>query len=233
MESVKIDPCEAKENYPVWKTSSWIWEKIKGFLPFYRKYLNNSEQVSEYKNAWVAYNAEYIKCLSSQYGLPPLMLAGIAWKEVGGKPKSSDDFGFVIRSYDHYGTKAINKHFTIYKHPSLTSFGSVSMQLRRAAPYLGIDADYNDLTLDEMTTIIGELRSDAKNLELVCKHLVDLCKVDYKGINPLTFNDEQISVVCTRYNRGPNLSLDQIKKNTQYGNDIIRLKSLILSLISL
>lgn len=233
MEPIKKDPCEGKENYPIWKTGSWIEEKIKGLLPSSRKYLNNSDQVGEYKNAWVTYNAEYIKCLSNQYGLPPLMLAGVAWKEVGGKPKSTDDTAFVIRSMDWIGNNTINKGFTLSNHPSMTSFGSVSIQLRRAAPYLGLDEDYKDLTLDEMCMIIGELRSDSKNLEIVAKHLVDLCKIDYKDINPLTFDDEQISVVCARYNIGPDMSINRLKKIDNYGVDIIKKKHLILSLIKL
>lgn len=231
METLTKDPCDGKENYPLWKTGTFIEEWLKRNYPATRKYLTKHDQVQSYKDGWIVYNAEYIKCLSNQYSLPPLMLAGVAWKEVGGKPKTTDDLVFLGRTFDYHGNNVINKHFTIGKHPSLTSFGSVSMQLRRAAPYLGINP--KDMSLDDLCLVIGELRSDVKNLELVAKHLVDLCKVDYDGINPLTFNDEQISVVCARYNIGPDVSIETVKLIDNYGIDIILKKNHILSLISL
>ena len=66
------------------------------------------------------------------------------------------------------------------------------------------------------------LENDQTNILIVARHLSDLRDIDYKGVNDLT--DEQLGVVASRYNRGPDLSLGDIKKNTSYG-DLINKKT--------
>ena len=37
--------------------------------------------------------------------------------------------------------------------------------------------------------------------------------------------EDEIRVIATRYNRGPDLSLEEIMKNTSYGNQILENKT--------
>ena len=53
--------------------------------------------------------------------------------------------------------------------------------------------------------------------------------MDYKYKNNLVVGEEltedEIRVIATRYNRGPDLSLEEIMQNTSYGNQILENKT--------
>lgn len=62
------------------------------------------------------------------------------------------------------------------------------------------------------------LQRDVFNIDTVARHLRQLADHD-KFLSPLT--REQVRIIGARYNRGIGLTLDQIKKNTSYGNFIV------------
>ncbi len=41
------------------------------------------------------------------------------------------------------------------------------------------------------------------------------------------FSEEEIRILATRYNRGPDISLDKIKENTLYGDRVLENRDMI------
>jgi hypothetical protein len=52
--------------------------------------------------------------------------------------------------------------------------------------------------------------------------LSELRNIDFNGVSAQDMTLEQIKVTATRFNRGPDLSNDQIKQNLSYGEIIIK-----------
>lgn len=125
-----------------------------------------------------------------------------------------------MRGFDWSGPDWVDHHLTVANNPAKTSFGSVSVQLRTAAQILGKNpATMSHRELGELATL---LECDASNVEIVAKLLRQLANHDGFSVNQPAFSSEQIKIIGARYNRGSGLSLDQIKKNTSYGNFIIK-----------
>ena len=66
------------------------------------------------------------------------------------------------------------------------------------------------------------MQKDVFNIEIAARHLRQL--IDHDGLQKessfLTMDD--VRIVGARYNRGIGLSLEEIKKNTSYGDFIVR-----------
>lgn len=154
------------------------------------------------------------------------MLAGVAWIEVGGDPYWIDHVAYPIRAFDHSADPFLEP-LTITKRPELTSFGSVSIQLLRAAQALGLD--WNTMGEHQREALIVCLSQDETNLSVVAKHLADLRRLDFPAGS--AWNDDQIRVVGSRYNRGPDLSPQKLRNNTSYGDFILRNRFHILDLM--
>lgn len=60
-------------------------------------------------------------------------------------------------------------------------------------------------------------------------HISDLRDIDYNGIDVANLSEEDIITIATRYNRGPDLSLDEILSNTSYGDAMYSHEDSILS----
>jgi hypothetical protein len=211
------------ESYPVWGVlnfSMWYFmpERIGGGKPYIQKF----------KGAWVMHNKAAIKAAAAKYRMPAELLAGVCWIEVGGDPNVVDGVAFTVRSFDWSGPPVIDK-MTITKHPALTSFGAVSMQLRTAAETMGLDA--KKMTADQLKSLANCLQQDAYNIDLVAMHLRQI--IDHDGLQkaPPSLDPEAVKVAGARYNRGLGLSLDAIKKNTKYGNFIAHNWSVFATLL--
>ena len=186
------------------------------------------KHLQKYKDQWVKDHKTTIKVVSRINGLPPELLAGVAWIEAGGDPVMIDDVAYNVRSFDHLADPYLEP-LTVTKKPELTSFGDVSIQIRRAAETLGMNS--SNLTSQQQDLIMDMLKNDQTNLGIVGKHLSELKNIDFseKGITEI--GDEEIRVIGARYNRGPDLSLDKIKENTSYGNLIIKIKDRVSNLL--
>ena len=94
------------------------------------------------------------------------------------------------------------------------------MQLRTAAHTLGINPD--ELTTEQSRGLARCLTKDVFNLRVVALHLRQL--IDHDGLqdSPPLLSTEAIKVVGARYNRGMGLSLEAIRKNTSYGDFIVK-----------
>jgi hypothetical protein len=220
---------------PKWDTLDWVimhvWPKSFGGG---RMHLEN------YKNAWVIHNKINIINAARKNNIPVDLLAGVAWIEVGGKPDGVKRPAYFFRTVYWSGTDSGGHNFN--KNPSKTSFGAVSIQLRRSAAELGFDAE--SMSFLDQNNLITCLQNDVFNLDVVAKHLHNLILFDYPGINTNDLSEEQIIVAGSRYNRGTERLLQDIitsnrsakglaiREYSEYGRSIIRRRVEIANLLN-
>jgi hypothetical protein len=202
------NPGAADNSWGYWDVVVWkiLPKRIGGDPDILRKY----------KDAWVHDHRDLIKSLSKQYGLPPELLGGVAWIEAGGKPYNFKLWVYDFRAFDHSGDPLVEP-LTISKKPGFTSIGPVAIQLRRAAETL--DLDYDQLSDSDKDTLMKCLQSADSELAVVARHLWKLKQIDFAGQKEL--GKYEIRIIATRYNRGPDLTLKEILRNTSYGDFII------------
>lgn len=94
------------------------------------------------------------------------------------------------------------------------------MQLRTAAETLGLDS--SKMGASQLRELANCLQKDIFNIDIVGKHLLQLIRRDgFQSALP-NLSQEQIKIVGARYNRGIGLSIERIKKNTSYGDFIVK-----------
>jgi hypothetical protein len=198
-----------------------IWKVLPKWLGGDPNHLRN------YKDAWVRTHRELIVKLSAEYGLPPELLAGVAWIEAGGKPYSSKLVLYRFRQFAHLADPLLGPT-EITKEPGLTSTGVVAIQLRRAAQAMGVEFDA--LGDSDKNRLVDCLQVDENDLAIVARHLWQLNQIDFA--NRSRIGVDEIRIIGARYNRGPELSLEKISRDTSYGDFIVtkiytRLQSLL------
>ena len=206
--------CKESNDSPTWGlVNLFVWkllpERVGGGIAYIQKF----------KDAWVQHNKELIKTSASQNKMPAELLAGVCWIEVGGDPDFIDRVAFEVRSFDWSGPPWVDRNLTITSNPAKTSFGSVSIQLRTAAQTMGLNPA--EMSSEQIRGLATCLQKDVFNIEVVANHLRKL--IDHDGLqnNPPLLTMDQVRIVGARYNRGIGLSLDEINKNTSYGNFIV------------
>ncbi|HCL5253738.1 TPA: hypothetical protein N2G30_003931 [Salmonella enterica] len=210
----KLD-CKVSNHSPVWGVTEFLFWKLApkkwgGGVPYGR----------HFKDGWIKHNHSQITSAANTYHLPDALLAGVCWIEVGGDPTIVDTLAFEVRVIDWAGPEWIDEHFTVSYPPEKTSFGAVSMQLRTAARTLGLDEKKMDAS--QLRELANCLQQDVFNIQLVAKHLYQLAERDNFQSSLPYLTEEQIRVIGARYNRGVALSLEEIKKDTSYGDFIIK-----------
>ena len=111
------------------------WANGDAVIYFFDKYLlKSSQKIEAHKKKYVVALSEALKDLEWNYDIPAVMLAGIAYMEFGGDPPIQDYVAHCLRTViSNDPTGLLSSKST----PSyLTSFGNISMQLRRAAESL-------------------------------------------------------------------------------------------------
>jgi len=164
--------------------------------------------IHNFKAQWVHAYRRVIIAAANRFDLPAVLLAGVAYSEVGGDPQWIDPLAHAGRNVIP-GTSS----------PLLTSFGNVSIQVRRAAETLGYDP--TKLVGDQESLIIGSLGNARQNIFVAASHLADLRDVDFPNLSANSMTIGQMRVTATRFNRGPSLTIEQIRQNLSYGNSII------------
>jgi soluble lytic murein transglycosylase-like protein len=124
------------------------------------------ENIFSFKNQWVHGNRSAINAAAKRFDLPPGLVAGVAYNEVGGDPQSIDSLAYALR-----GDSTRDR----------TSFGDLSVQVRRAAEALGYDPS-NDLSPSQRRMLIESLKDPTQNIFIAAKHLADLRDKDFKGV---------------------------------------------------
>ena len=148
-----------------------IWAKVKGptwtnadgaLYGYHIKHGNRDKakaMVQAFKEKWVRAYKDVIVAAAVYWGIPPVLLGGIAYGEVGGDPPIIDDLAFLKRMI-------FDDRETLFA----TSFGSVSMQFGLAMDLLG----YTKVDVTLGSQIIKLLKNPASNLFLAGKHLANL-----------------------------------------------------------
>ncbi len=204
--------CEVSNNSPSWGLINlFAWKLVP------ERWNGGVKYIQTFKDAWVLHNKPYIRAAAGRNSLPPEMLAGVCWIEVGGDPEFIDRVAFEVRAFDWSGPPFVDKHLTLTRHPAMTSFGPVSMQLRTAAQTLGMDP--LKMSASQFRGLSDCLQRDIFNIDLVARHLRQLAERD--GFE-FPFSVDQLRIIVARYNRGSGLSLEQIRQNTSYGDFIVK-----------
>ena len=162
---------------------------------------------------------------AEKYDIPPILLAGVAYIEYGGAPMWIDDAANSVRSFDWSGPEWVDKHLTITKNPDLTSFGNMSIQVRRALEMLGYDA-----STSKRDDVIDSLKDPIQNIYLAASHLNILRNIDFKGKSKNDLTENEIKIIASRYNLGPDIALNSIVP--EYGDRIYNNKDDILNALS-
>ena len=193
------------QNPPKWTT--WdiiVWQTFGGDA-----YIHN------FKLSWISAYKNVIKDAAAINDIPALLLAGVAYVEVGGDPMWIDRDAYVFRE-------------TFDKDKALkTSFGYLSMQVRVATETLR----YNNskLGLHQIDETIKSLEDPVQQIFISAIHLSHLRDIDFKGVSAIEMTDAQISITVERYNRGGAISMSSIINNPNgYGARILQNKSAIL-----
>ncbi|WP_122339713.1 hypothetical protein [Pseudomonas caricapapayae] len=201
------DFCSTNSNHsPVWGALDVIFWKL---VP--ERFAGGRGYIQRFKDAWLIHNKQYIRASADEYSLPVELLAGVCWIETGGDPNFIDRVAFEVRSFDHLGTPSR----VVTVPPAKTSFGWVSIQLRTAARTLGLNPD--DMNTDQLRGLANCLERDVYNINVVAKHLRMLADHDLFD----SIGMDEVRIIGARYNRGMDLSLEEIKRDTRYGNFIV------------
>ena len=115
---------------------------------------------------------------------------------------------------------------TITKNPDLTSFGNTSIQVRRALEMLGYDSSTN-----KRNDVIKSLKDPIQNIYLAACHLNVLRNIDYKEKSAAELSDDEIKIIASRYNIGPQYAKEAI--TTAYGEVIYANKNDIIKALEL
>ncbi len=180
--------------------------------------VNPSEsRLRRHKDGWISDKKNSIKRAAEKYGLPPEMLAGITWSEVGGEPDSADKFKHLVLQLP--GFKPSNQ----------LSAGDVSIQLRHVAKMEGLDPD--NLTFTQERQLINRLQNEDYNLEMVARHLAEMRDNVFPEQREQPLTDDQIKRLGYMYNMGehhpllqPDKDLNEADKSgiSNYGFDLMR-----------
>ncbi|MGW2275488.1 hypothetical protein [Streptomyces yangpuensis] len=143
------------------------------------------------RREYISHNSELIKAAAIESGLPPEMVAGIAWQEVEGDPGVLDDLARAGRSI-----------IPGSEDPDRTSMGPLSIQVRRAAEVLGYDPQH--LTETQREVVVAAVRDPAKNIFIASEYLAQLkAESGFADVRPEEMTREQMRELAARYNGGP------------------------------
>lgn len=169
-----------------------------------------SDYNADFKDQWIRDHERLIRETAQRHNLPPELLSGILWLEAGGKADFLDHGMYALRKLPF----AEESGLPWIKNPEEnTSFGQGQMQIRRAAEELYRELGYDspedvpeELSKDQEREIIQKLEDPAWSIELTARHLDTLREDDaehFGGNTSSNMTDEQLAVIATRYNLGP------------------------------
>lgn len=224
-------------GFPKWS----IWDLGLWYvLPDNERLIYTGEPRSlAYKLAYIQFNKDILIHHAQLENIPVLLLAGVAFNEVGGMPENSKAYG-VLQIYQlvdfikRDGNKTANA----------TSVGSLAIQLRAAAETLGIEP--GSLTTTQQLQLANCLLDDDFNISIVAKHLKSLILFDNPDLEDTSIlSEQQLVIAGARYNRGierkkedfiTSISVDalpEVRNYSSYGRTILRRQSIILKALGM
>lgn len=178
----------------------------------------NNDYLFKRKAEFVKYYSAVIKHAAKMNGIPPFLLAGIAFTEFGGKPDWLKKGVRSLRELDWSGPDIIDRNLTTTNHPDKTSFGDMAIQLGRAGKELG----YESINKTDRDAIQESLLDPVIGIYIAAIHVKRLKNVDFKNTPVDKLTQADIEIIASRYNRGLELSKENIKKDTSYGRSIYK-----------
>ena len=79
-----------------------------------------------------------------------------------------------------------------------------------------------DISSGHIRQLAACLEKDVFNIELVARHLRQLLDHDHLKDASDSLSEDQIRIAGARYNRGTELSIDEIRQNTSYGDFVLK-----------
>jgi len=154
---------------------------------------------------WITANKDIINAAAKRSGLPPDMVAGIAWQEVGGQPGWGDDITDSVREIaenDWFPVTPENLPSRLGGDKDETSFGPIAIQVRRGAEVLGYDPEH--LTGSQRDQIEAALQDPGQNIFIASEYLAMLkAESDFADVPADEMSAEQRQELAARYNGGP------------------------------
>lgn len=205
-------------------------------LPTNWEYMTGDAYLWLYKTSWLIYHRDLIKKYAKEAEIPVFLLAGVAVSEVGGTPDRFKGVG-VLQARQILDELMGEKN----KYSNKTSIGSIAIQLGVAAETLGIDPAALDHF--QQYRLSQCLLQNDFNIRVVAFHLRDLIRYDNPGRNTAILTDEQIIVAGSRYNRGVQRNVRDIKQSihdpigspsreySEYGRHILQKKEQIMRIL--
>ncbi|MFI7011729.1 hypothetical protein [Streptomyces sp. NPDC050145] len=170
------------------------------------------------RGAWLHANRDYINAAARNSGLPPDMVAGIAWKEVAGQPGILDDVTDTVREQFDSPISPLapeNLPDRLAGDPDNTSFGPIAIQVRRGAEVLGYDPEH--LTDQQRATVEESLQDPGQNIFIASEYLAQLkAESGFADVPPEEMTAAQKQELAARYNGGPYW---ESEKAQGYGKD--------------
>ncbi|MER6039105.1 hypothetical protein ABT133_35290 [Streptomyces sp. NPDC001835] len=160
---------------------------------------------AEERTDWIAANKEIIKAAAHNSGLPPDMVAGIAWQEIGGQPGILDDITDTIREQADSPLSPVAPESLPWRlggDPDNTSVGPIAIQVRRGAEVLGYDPDH--LTDQQRSMVEESLQDPAQNIFIASEYLAQLkAESEFANVPAEEMTPAQYQELASRYNGGP------------------------------
>ncbi|MFE7774061.1 hypothetical protein ACFU5O_09190 [Streptomyces sp. NPDC057445] len=159
------------------------------------------------RREWIATNKEIIQAAAKSSGLPPEMVAGIAWQEVGGQWGAFDDITDTIRQQADapWGLSPVapeNLPWRLGGNPDETSFGPIAIQVRRGAEVLGYDPAH--LTEQQRAVVEEALQDPAQNIFIASGYLAQLkAESEFADVPAGNMTRDHYRELAARYNGGP------------------------------
>ncbi|WP_425247069.1 hypothetical protein [Streptomyces sp. NEAU-NA10] len=165
----------------------------------------NPPSNAEERADWIAANKEIIKAAARNSGLPPDMIAGIAWQEIGGQFGAFDDATDTIREQADSPLSPIAPESLPWRlggDPDNTSFGPIAIQVRRGAEVLGYDPD--NLSDQQRGMVEQALQDPAQNIFIASEYLAQLkAESEFADVPAEEMTPAQYQELAARYNGGP------------------------------
>ncbi|MBC6419302.1 MAG: hypothetical protein GDA44_11270 [Prochloron sp. SP5CPC1] len=201
----------------------------------------------DFKRQWVQGYADVIREASRIFDIPAILLAGIAYMEVGGEapienivaynvdlistattiePIPPDQFWQATSPYPGgvvWGQARPTPEEDRCEVANDRTVGDLSIAVRRAGESLCYPSS---LGAEESNLLVESLQDHRQNVFIAAKHLSDLRDVDFPGRTADSLSRDEIMVIAGRYNRGPELPLDELTPLVRgYGQRVMRMVS--------
>lgn len=184
-----------------------------------REWWHDFEVISsdEEREKWINEHKEFIHAAAAETALPADMIAGIAWREIGGQPPVSDVAVEAVRSIaEHWGpVPPEDLPGRLGGDPDETSYGPLAVQIRRGAEALGYDPE--NLSDQQRDEIRSALKDPAQNVFVAAKHLANLkAESGFANVPAEEMTVAHYEELAARYNGGPHWQEAQAQDYGRY-----------------